>query len=383
MSKATDRMEIADGVLRCLGAFEAYKQFRKHIYEDIARGLSAPPKVVCSPGSESDKRDREVMRFLNRELKRAPFGSPPFGDELPLMDYYVALPLVYLVADSPQVRSDSRLRVPRELREAGEKLWEARITFVNRLATVLELALVNHFYDMTGRHYWVHVLPEGSSRDDSGLELHLKREAPSLVASDRGSAYRMGRGSVNAGVQWVRVKLNAPPRRLPLSITTHAVERLRERVPVAENQRSLLHYWVWHSAQTRPAVRGPRGNWMIEVCLDTEKVGYLPLALSSKAATATTFLFLTMDGTPEGEKLRKRLRIARKEREILRLDELTTFTASDLASDPFLVQAFDECGCGHLMTMENRSHTPIAEGVAARVREHLDASGVDLLFRKR
>ena len=58
-----------------------------------------------------------------------------------------------------------------------------------------------------------------------------------------------------------------------------------------------------------------------------------------------TFLFLTMQGTPEAKCLRQRLGLSRSDIEYYKLDHFFTLSQSDLGDDPDLRRALAECGC--------------------------------------
>jgi len=64
-----------------------------------------------------------------------------------------------------------------------------------------------------------------------------------------------------------------------------------------------------------------------------------------------------MDGTPEGQRLRKRLSIRRHGIETMGLDKLESFLLSDLKEDSELVQILSDCGCGHLLDIAETIET--------------------------
>ena len=62
-----------------------------------------------------------------------------------------------------------------------------------------------------------------------------------------------------------------------------------------------------------------------------------------------TFLFLTMQGTPEARCLRQKLGLSRKDIEYFKLDNFFTLACSDLGEDPELRRTLGECGCDYLL----------------------------------
>ena len=76
------------------------------------------------------------------------------------------------------------------------------------------------------------------------------------------------------------------------------------------------------------------------------RIGYLIADVLEDKVLVRTFVFLTMHGTPESEKLYRRLGARRIDIDRLHLDHLDTFLASDLKTDPQLKALLEECDCG-------------------------------------
>jgi hypothetical protein len=81
------------------------------------------------------------------------------------------------------------------------------------------------------------------------------------------------------------------------------------------------------------------------------KIGYFVALIFPHMILIKTFLFLTMQGTPEAERLREKLGLCRVDVERYKLDRFHTFVGSDIAKDPFLFKILSECGCGHLISL--------------------------------
>lgn len=89
-------------------------------------------------------------------------------------------------------------------------------------------------------------------------------------------------------------------------------------------------------------------KYLVDYNLGPHKIGYLVASRLDDAVLIESFLFLTMDGTPEGTALWKKLRLSRMDKEHLGLDRIHTFLMTDIQHDPSLFAILNECGCGHL-----------------------------------
>jgi hypothetical protein len=101
-------------------------------------------------------------------------------------------------------------------------------------------------------------------------------------------------------------------------------------------------------------------------------VGYLVLSRVGDRALVRTFLLLTMAGTPEGDRLGRRLRLTRDEARWLGLYRLSSLAASDVRDDAELVGILAECGCGQLAEVARGvDFVPVTTGYAAELRKYI------------
>lgn len=155
------------------------------------------------------------------------------------------------------------------------------------------------------------------------------------------------------GIKWAgldnkNVGLTGLEKNIPVYIQSHALERLYERIDCFENSKSLIYDYLWCSILNAKVVKSTNGKYLIEYWFNCHKLGYLVTTINDGVAIVRTFLFITMDGTPEGLLLHKKLGIRRDDKEYLHLDKLRTYLMTDIQEDTELRNIFEECGCGHL-----------------------------------
>lgn len=162
----------------------------------------------------------------------------------------------------------------------------------------------------------------------------------------------------SVGAEWLTwntetLGLEASARHLPVYVQPHVFERLYGpdgRLRPLQHYEGELHHFVFESLKTpviRPLEFQP-GSYLVEYRFDVCKLGYLVCQILPDAVVARTFLFLTMDGTPEGDQLFRQLRVNRYDKSHLGLDDLHTLIATDLQSNQQLRPILDDCGVGHL-----------------------------------
>jgi hypothetical protein len=173
-----------------------------------------------------------------------------------------------------------------------------------------------------------------------------------------------GVGTLDHGhFSWIEIK------GMPVYIQRHAMNRLVERTAPVHTSKGDVWITVCDSINKMTIIERD-GEFLLECIYCGRKIGYFVCQIIDGAVLITTFIFLTMDGTPEGEVLWKKLRIGRQDKEYLGLDSLRLFITSDLRSDLELVSLLKECKCDHLFEVEYNPDRLVA-GVADNVMKYL------------
>jgi hypothetical protein len=90
----------------------------------------------------------------------------------------------------------------------------------------------------------------------------------------------------------------------------------------------------------------------------------------------TTFLFPTMQASPDATCLYRQWRACREDIDGLHLDRLDAFAAGVIRSDPELVRVLEGCGSGPLLVRRDRPRFSEARRDQAEViRKHLGLAG--------
>lgn len=228
---------------------------------------------------------------------------------------------------------------------------------VERLQQMLMITL-NRFARLEEYHYSFKVTVESGADRTVRYLITVSREAAERVRLKSGGIDRVAWRC--AGVLWDgRVQqlsynpkalgLDAPDELFPVYLQSHALEQLYDRIG-ANPWQSLPRVFLFFSL-VNPQVEPVRGRdaLLFECSSPCGRLGYFVLRFHGDHWLVHTFLLLTMDGTPEGRKLQKRLNLCRQGIENARLDRLETITTSDVRKDPVLSKALRDCGCGHLI----------------------------------
>jgi len=176
------------------------------------------------------------------------------------------------------------------------------------------------------------------------------------------TAFRVGWGfsKLATGMKWsiiksenFNLKNSIPGLPLEVYVQTHALQRLSERLDCI--LKGILHLHIYLSFENIKSCKDKFGNTLIEYWVSNYKLGYFVVDISEGKAIIRTFLFLTNNGTPEGEKLKEITGLEKLDKKYLTIDKLSTFLSPDIYNNENLKKIFVKAGCGSLFDIDNKS----------------------------
>jgi hypothetical protein len=227
-----------------------------------------------------------------------------------------------------------------------------------KLARQLD-SITDEYLRIDERIIWYRVERNEKYPDRSAIRVIVgrSRQMPvSLpVADGRRRAYPCIRCTSTRGhqrqVTWNPQKLGIGPddRDLPVFVGEHTISRLHERMSLY-GESGILHRMMYDCLD-KPRLKPTEGadGFLVEAGRQDAKLGYFVVEVYADFVFVKTFLFLTMQGTPEARCLRQKLGLSRKDIEFFKLDNFYTLACSDLGEDPELRRALAECGCDYLL----------------------------------
>ncbi|EDM38103.1 hypothetical protein PBAL39_00772 [Pedobacter sp. BAL39] len=168
---------------------------------------------------------------------------------------------------------------------------------------------------------------------------------------------------------------------LELYFTTHTLKRLQERINIVPGimHRILLLIFM----QPQIPHHWKRNYSLVEYRVSDQKVGYLVVKLHGTKLVVHTFLFLTNNDTPEGEKLGRLLGIVKEDKKYMEIDTLPDFNSYHFEKNEKLNQLFKDAGCGPLLKLGHLKEFATKETAdkdSESIERYLDAA---VNFRER
>jgi len=137
---------------------------------------------------------------------------------------------------------------------------------------------------------------------------------------------------------------------LPLYVSEYALVRMFQRLDT-EPQESIIEC-LTVSFQKMQIINPHKGEGLMVIYLQEIKVGYLKLFIRDGMVIVKTFLFLTNNGTPEGNKLGNLLHLSKADKSYWEIDKVSTFEQSDIYESTELKEIFIKAGCKSLFCLK-------------------------------
>ncbi len=341
---------------RFLAAIDARKDFDglpKFIRTQIYSRKYAQIEVLLDENLSNDPTALLISAETNKELESATIMN---GDML-LQDFFVAgISFAHAFDHHYDLKDKKHNLILNRLRNKAKTLLSVDFKeAISKLVIITDKICVKYNY-INGKTYWF----EFNHNPPESCHIVLRSVSPEirtyLADNIPRPAYRCR--------AVLKFQLNEPllsgkvvpgcdsSREYPVFVQDHVISRLHERVGCFEDMEHHIYDSLWQSLYRDPEITVCGKSTLLSYRLLGYKIGYLPMLIYPDSILLTTFLFLTMNGTPAGDKLRERLNLSRPKKEHTGLDQLMTFIYGDIAQDTELVRILTECGCGCLFDIK-------------------------------
>jgi hypothetical protein len=355
--QAKERLE---NVLRVGGLLEGFRALPAWAREELIRKLLDGPEIVI----EASSRDRPDMKSLKKDIERA-LQEERFqveeGRVFPLTDFVAAsavLPQALACLASAHLSQKQRAF----LEQAADRAQAVNEEWLPQFDVWISAAILARLLKASRMDQGVVgclLTVPNSTPGQPVFRVTLLRNEPRPVRAEidglQRPAYQCGLPLWTDGIVWIEADgelfgLDAG-RKHPVCIQSHALRKLKERFPADGTVEEVVQYGMLESLTDLCVVERQGDSYWIAYHVGGRRLGYLVARVAQGKIVITTFLFLTMEGTPEFRKLREKLGLCRRDIQHEGLDRLETFLSPAILQDQDLVRLLEECGCGSLLAL--------------------------------
>ncbi len=354
---------------------------------EIAPGYDFPPQMY---GYARD--------YVLSELQTTTRKFSDNGPEIPVdMFLSVGFTLIMFVSTIP----DDASHVLLSFRSKLSMLFMDRISMLTFIETVMKEEMQALAYSIS---YYANVFPYilfwadygSSSKGTYGKNVYnnflLKCYEPQrkhfIIDGQKRPAFEICWGMTNMYLDKMALKsedlginLHKGSVSYPLYIQNHALNRLYERLDGV--RKNLVYFWLVQSLLKKDIRKGHKNKYLIAYSIEDKKVGYLVADIQNGNILIHTFLFITNEGTPEGNLLMANTGLGKLDITYLKINKLSTFLNSDISSNPEVKKIFVEAGCTALFEelpedIYEKSNLDEPIQVADKIRSYLANQNNDL-----
>jgi len=290
--------------------------------------------------------------------------------QMRLIDFYeIWYPLIVLIKVLKDKDENLRLDQKPEIFEIFDKFIDFEDECLLEQIGIAKESLLDSlsYFSIIGssipdKIYWME-LNENAKETDPRMRRYVtihtvKAQSVSVKHKNNSRpAYRVGVPMANEGIRWLTmapaswgsVDENAD-QNLDVYIQSHALNRMHERIDGLPIQMCILNLFVSIISNPRVLIRD--NDFLIEYKIEGLKVGYVVASLHKKIIVIRTFLFITYNGTPEGQKLSEITGLGKLDKKYLAIDKLSSFYSSDIRENPLVADIFSRAGCADLLQAE-------------------------------
>jgi hypothetical protein len=170
-----------------------------------------------------------------------------------------------------------------------------------------------------------------------------------LIDGVKRPTYQLGKATAKEPVVWITVNKNVlgdyykgTKEELDVYIQSHAMERLSQRLDLLN--KGAINYLLWENTHSIKQFEFYKGYILLPVLLYDVKVGYLMAKVVEDKVLFRTFLFITHNCSPEGDRLKKISGLGKHDISYWHIDRLSTFVNLDENKYKDLIELFDEAG---------------------------------------
>lgn len=142
---------------------------------------------------------------------------------------------------------------------------------------------------------------------------------------------------------------------LDVYIQSHALSRLKERLDLLDQE--AINYALWENTNDIKEFVTYHGYLLLPFKVFGIKTGYLVASVTDDKLLFRTFLFITHNSSPEGDRLRKLSGLGKEDIRYWKIDRLSTFVNLDVEKYPGLIQLFRKAGLETLFDLRSKEFT--------------------------
>ncbi|NLL12231.1 MAG: hypothetical protein GX267_02395 [Fibrobacter sp.] len=349
MSFRNHRPHLYKKIFTSIGEIDTYYKLQKRRYLNGIMRMQLPDiSVELHHSTKGHPRHLEIAKNIEKSLKKNRFQSKNFKIPVSINAIFTTFLPLHMLAKK---NSDHKLEWIKQFFDRIQLIFKEDIVQICYEFFVAIDEPIAPVSDFRSTLFYFTIDVGHNDEEKPFIKINLKAERAQLkeftIANCNRKAFRVGYLKGSSRLEWPCITLNG--KEYPVFIQSHAIEALEKRVDCFDFNISM--YFIAKSIEKNDMVTFSGSNLLGYYWFDI-KLGYFVCCFVSGCLLIKTFLFITMDGTPEGEKINEKFGLEKKGKRYLDIDKLSSFLHTDLESDARIKELFSELGIGQLFEIE-------------------------------
>lgn len=363
---------------------DIYPLIPQNILDEVYQCRCAPFKIIADHKSYiPTKFLKEAKIILPSLIKSQPVTIPDGNLEITLNEFYTVYFSIHVLKTKI---SDASFANAGKVKEALRII--VNNTAIKEAASMLMYIILNTYNfgesDLRKMVHWLKYemrVPKTFPAETENIITIYSVIPENITIKVDGivrPAIRLGWVIANSGADWISLKpsdlgIDSPFAEVPLKvyIQTHAINRLLERIDCFWTGN--IQFYMYLSFSKPVIAHDNNNNLLIEFRIFDIKAGYFRADIVDGIVLIRTFLFITNNGTPEGQLLEKNTGLQKLDKKYLAIDKLSTFMTSDLDKNPEVQRIFKTSGCQCLLDLY--------EQIKPMVTKHANGFNSELMLK--
>ncbi|MFA9388753.1 MAG: hypothetical protein ACERKD_03045 [Prolixibacteraceae bacterium] len=236
-----------------------------------------------------------------------------------------------------------------------------------------EIYILNFFKVITQmsspdyKYYGLNIRPAGIFKECPRFEFMCKiyafypRKKVVEIGGIKRLAFQLAKPLADQSiVTWITIETkllkkfyNGEREKLDVYIQSHALKRMAERLDLLDKKG--INYAIWKNTNTITEFKHYKKYLLLPFRLFDVVVGYLLANIVDDCLLFRTFLFVTHNCTPEGDRLKQLTGLSKEDINYWHIDRLSTFVNLKEEKYPKLMKLFEAAGLGNLNNLKEIS----------------------------
>ncbi len=319
--------------------------------------------AITSPVAGNEYATAQELKIISDKNKKYYKEQSLQSDGCSMSNYQLQLLFCYLSAiksglsKRPAIEDE---KVLDELNVQSDNLLENIFCRyqIDYFRTITQLSSPDHKY------YGVSIIP---SLNKNNPRLNLNTKIYGIPANKimvevngyRRPAFQLGIPSNETPFKWISLDTSllagfykGNQKELKVYMQSHALNRLRERLDILDTE--TINYTLWENIAELDQFMVYGKYLILPFKVFDVKIGYLVANVIDDKLLFRTFLFITHNCTPEGDRLKKLTGLSKVDITYWHIDRLSTFVKLNEEKYPGLIKLFSKAGLGDLLKLKDK-----------------------------